>query len=164
MIGYSGGGCYDGQCFHVGERSEEGLVSYTPAISDRRWGVDRIGVSGLAETDFADGVEQLLRSVQDFDFRHFRRWLRWTDDGLPDLQNSAKRRLNCERRRPLCFSRGFDENLLGFMSPRWPVALTFGEDSEEFGRHHNEVLAKRRAKQRGLEIAIAKYPEGSRLL
>jgi hypothetical protein len=150
MEGYEGGGCYADEFFRVEERREEGFVSYTAAdLGGRGWGRDRIGFSGLADTAFADEIEPILASISD---SLLRQWLRYTDDGLPDLQISAKRRLNCERRRASYLSPGFDKNLLVFMSPHWPIGLRFGHIPDE-------GLAGNRAKQRGLEDAIVKFPE-----
>ena len=124
---YVGGGCFGFEDFHVEQRREEGFISYTPAASGTGWAFDRIGSSGLADTGFADGIDRLLDSIHDYVFR---RWLTWTDEGIPDLQNSVKRRLNCERRRVIHLSAGFDYDLLTFMSPRWPISLTFGPEAE----------------------------------
>jgi hypothetical protein len=156
LAGYVGGGCFGFEDFHVEKRREEGFVSYTPAASCTGWDFDRIGSSGLADSDFAGGIERLLNSIHDYVFR---RWLTWTDDGPPDLQNSVKRRLSCERRRVFYLSPGFDYDLLTFMSPRWPISLMFGPETELLYSHHQEVLDSNRACQRGVELAVTKYPE-----
>ncbi len=166
-IGYEGGGVYDNWSFHVGEHVDVGFISYTPAAwgGGGGWADDGIGVSGLARQEFADGVEPLLDLVQD---RLMTRWCCWDDEGDPDLRPAAKRRLNCERRRGLYRSPGFDEDLLAFLSPVWPISLTFGAEAEERARWVQKSLARRRARRRGFVAALVKYPQlietGLRLL
>jgi len=146
LAGYSGGGCYEDEFFHVEERC--GIFTTYSSSYGFLWAVDRIGVSGLDGKRLKKPVESILESVREF---MFRRWLRWTDDGLPDLQNAAKRRLNCWRRRAFWLSPGFDYELLEFMSQHWPVSLTFGESAEEFRRHVRLRFAQCRAKHSDIE-------------
>jgi hypothetical protein len=115
----------------VKERVGYGFVSYTTSYGCGIWAMDCIGGSGLEGTDVGDETEKILESVQDF---MFRRWLKWTDDGLPDLQDSAKRRLDCERQKVFWLSPGFDYNLLRFLSSRWPISVKFGEIAEDLRR------------------------------
>jgi hypothetical protein len=126
MVGYSGGGTYEDDYFHVGVRLGE-YVSFTSGWPTEGWRRDRIGFSGLADTGFADGIERMLESVSAY---LFRRWIKYTegDYRVPDLRNGAKRRLNCERRQAFYLSPGFDEDLLVFMSPHWAVTWHYGPD------------------------------------
>ncbi len=127
MVGYSGGGSYEEDYFHVGLRQGEGYVSFTSGWPGQGWREDRIGFSDLANTDFADGVERILESVSAY---LFRRWIKNTegDFRVPDLRNGAKRRLNSKGRRGFYLSPGFDEELLVFMSPQWVVTWHYGPD------------------------------------
>jgi hypothetical protein len=112
--------CYVDEFFHLGERQGDGFVSYTPAAYGCGWADDLVGVSGRADTDFADWAEEVLDSIRAY---LFQRWVRWTDENVPDLRVSAKRRLNCERRRAFYVSSRFNEELLVFMSSTWPLSL-----------------------------------------
>jgi hypothetical protein len=114
MVGYCGGWAWEDNYFHVGERIGVGFVSFTPAAYGNGWADDRVGISGLADTDFAPGIEQLLESIRDY---MFRRWICWTDDGQFDLGPSARQRLNCVRRRISYSTAGFNWNLLKFLHP-----------------------------------------------
>jgi hypothetical protein len=115
MVGYCGGWAWGDEYFHVGEKIGAGLVSYTPAAYGTGWADDRVGIiSGLADTDFAPGVEHLLESIRDY---MSRRWICWTDDGQPDLAPSARRRLNCARRRVSYATPGINWKLLEFLHP-----------------------------------------------
>jgi len=153
-VGYGGGGCDEELYFHVEERREEGFVSLTQGYRDEGWVKDLIGSSGLAPkplpeqvtrvTPFSHGINDIFDSVHDY---LYRRRLTWGEDDWPDLRRSAKSRLNCERRRAFYLSPGFDENLLAFISPKWAISLSFGPEAEAFERHHQEFLARIRAKQ-----------------
>ncbi len=101
LEGYSGGGCYDFQSFHVEGRLGEGFVSYTPANGGGSWGDDSIGVSGLAGQDRTDEVERLLSATAHYLFQW---WLIRTEDD-PYLRPEAKRRLKCERRQAFYYIR-----------------------------------------------------------
>ena len=46
----------------MGEQYEEGYVSFTRDAGGDGWGGDYVGCSGLAGSEFADGVEPLLDS------------------------------------------------------------------------------------------------------
>lgn len=127
-VGYGGGGSYEELYFRVEERRKEGFVSFTDGWPGEGWHEDRIGSSGLTNTEIPDGIERMLESASDY---LFRRWLKWTGE-FPDLRKGAKRRLNCERRPGLYFSPGFDESLLAFMSPKLGIMTTFRSGVRSF--------------------------------
>jgi len=154
-VGYCGGGAYADFYFHVGEQVGAGFTGYTPSFDGWSWHDDRIGVSGLAGKEFAEGVQALVSYVQG------RLWPRWccsTDEGTPDLSPAAKRRLKCEKREVFYTSPGFDGDLLAFLSPVWGISVHFGEVAEEWDRHHQDILKFGRARRSAFITAIVKYP------
>jgi hypothetical protein len=164
-IGYGGGGAYEDLQFHVGEQVGVGFINCTRADWGG-WADDLIGVSGLAEQKFAGGIKSLFDLVED---RLWTDWCCWPDDGdVPDLTPEAKIRLNCERRKVFYTSPGFNEDLLGFLSPAWGLSVDFGEVAEGWERAFSELRKRKRAKRNGFIAALVKYPQliedGLRLL
>ena len=165
-IGYCGGGAYEDYFFHVGEQVGVGFISFTSSFDGCCWNDDRIGVSGLAGQEFAEGIKSLLDLVE---HRLWTDWCCWPDDGdVPDLTPEAKKRLNCERRKVFYTSPGFNQDLLAFLSPKWGISLTFGEEAEGWDRRHQRFLKRMRARRRAFVTALVKYPQlienGLRLL
>jgi len=142
VAGYSGGGCYEDEFFHVEQR--HGVFTTYTSSYGTYWDIERIGDHGLVGTPLKREVESILDSVQTY---LFRRWLKWTEEGLPELQDSAKRRLNCTRRRVFWMSSGFNYGLLEFMSSGSPISVCFGQRADEFRLSMRRRRAERRKKR-----------------
>jgi len=156
MEGYSGGGCYEDRFFHVEERCKEGYISYTPAYyQEGPWQEAEIGASDFANTDVSPEIQKIFESLSTY---LYERWITSVDDENVwlDLTPGAKRRLKCARRNVFYKTSRFNKDLLEFLSPVWPISLSFSKENEAF---EQKLKARSRMHQQGLEEMLATYPE-----